>query len=410
MANPMPEDVANLERALALIRDNAGAESVDWGVDWESVASSWISFDQHKNLRRLARTAIAYHEERLSRGEHERFVGDMAALLRTGRHFAMGQGLGQYQTMMGIEAILRAATANHATRLPPDVRDDMLRVWKEAASGPDLLNVFDVERRAMRGYLWDAFAGTTDLREGRPGMTLGASSGLADDLRISSFLSIAEEVFVGFEDAETGESFSLRPGGQRGELELVWVDPVDVRALVRRGDESAIIELSDRVLLPINPEAAWERVNKWVGHVTRTEEQTEAGNDLLARLLEEAGGDPVGAFEALLASFDAAADEIIPRLSTSYADLPDWRKIATEGPGLFGELLAPFLRRAELDRTASYELLSAGLNYLRDPASPLPDSDVTGDPIRLKETDERVTLESTFQRGDRPLTLVFPIR
>lgn len=163
------QDVAKLEQALDLLRENVGAESVDWGIDWEKENSVGVLSPHLGQCRNLARLGVAYHEEKLKRGEHHRFVGDMTALLRAGRLLAEGQPLIHFLTSLATEGLVRAAVARNATQLPPDVRAEMIAAWRATPPAPTMVEVLKTERLAMRGELLGHDGMLNDLLENAEG-------------------------------------------------------------------------------------------------------------------------------------------------------------------------------------------------------------------------------------------------
>lgn len=151
--NATREDVAKLERALDLLRENVGAKAVDWGVDWKQEGISG-AFEQLGQARGIVRLGVAYHEEKLKRGVHDRFVGDMAALLRAGRLLAEEQLLVHFLTSLAMEGIVGEAVARNATKLPPEVRAEMMQVWRATPPAPTMVEVLKSERLWMRGELF----------------------------------------------------------------------------------------------------------------------------------------------------------------------------------------------------------------------------------------------------------------
>jgi hypothetical protein len=404
-----PETIETLERALDKVRRSAAAESVDWGVDWEKEGYDAVVRYAGPS-RDLTWLGIAYSEEKLKHGEHDRFVADMSAFLRAGRHFAEGTTKTHYLTACATDSFVRAAVARNAARLPAGVLEKLEQAWRATPPIQSLADYFAAEGRVLRNDLWNVFAGTADLGEGAPATAFDPGDWAAD-LRISSIVSIGGKILsVGFECGVTGDSFGLRPGGRRGDLELAWVDAVAGRALVRKGEKSAIVELVARRLFPIDPDGAWERLAYWLERWAI--EEKEEAEAFLARFLEKANGDKLAAFEALLASVEADFERIVPLATLSYTDLPDREKVAEEFTSLSGGFAGMLvdLRRTELQWQASDELLLAGLRHLRDPGSPLPVSKVTGDPIRLRRTEDALVFESSFLNRNRPTTLEFPLR
>lgn len=409
------EMVRKVERALDLARKGAAAESVDWGVAWELEGHDGIDFALPGKVRQLTRLGVTYHQEKLERGENSRFAEDMVALIEMSRDFSENQLLIHFLTRLATEGLVTATIAEHAADLPPEVRDGLLSRLENAPAGPTLAEVFETESAATRGQLWNVFAGTADLGEDAPS-ALTKEGALHDRLRVSSVVAMAEEPpIVGFEDVETQQSFRLRPGEKRGELELVSVDTSSGRALVRQAEESAVVDLAGRKLLPIDLEMAWQRVRFVMAENSEGEEDNVDAEweDLLA----EADRDPLGAFESLLNRYDEDVAKIASILITRHDQLPSPEE-ASQGLSPLTHSTVPILvriRQGELRQQAEEELLFAGLKQLTAPDSSLPTSKVTGDRIRVEREEHRLVLESTLPetRKDRqghPLRLIFPLR
>lgn len=408
------ETVGTLEQALGLIRKGAGADSVDWGIDWELEGYDGIEFDLPGRVRQLTRLGTTYHKEKLKRGESSRFAADMVALIELSRDFSRDQVLIHFLTKLATEGVVTAMIAEHAGALPPEVRDELLGRLASAPAGPTLAEVFETESAATRGQLWNVFAGTADLGEGVP-PALVKESTLHDRLRVSSVVIIGKEPpMVGFEDLETGQAFRLSPGEKYGDIELISMDTEAGRAIVRQGSQSAVIALAGRKLLPVDLEAAWGRLMLWLDESGAGAERN-AGIDG-GRLLEEAGGDYLSAFEAVLLQYDQEAGQLVSMLTLRHDQLPTPEE-AGEGLSALTRSTARTLvsvRQSELRQLAEKELLMAGLQYLASPKSPLPTSKVTGDPIQIQREEKQLVLESTFpetrkDRQGRPLRLPFPL-
>lgn len=280
---------------------------------------------------------------------------------------------------------------------------------------PGLRNALDVEQGALRGELWRLFTGTDDFRKDAVGLGLG--DGPEHAFRVSSIVVIAGEVWsVGFENAETGESFGLGPGKRRGELELISADAANGQAHVRVGEKETIIHLSARRVIPLELEEAWDRIGNWaVDHLGFDPNDWSAE---LAQSLEEAGGDTLVAFEMLLERVSTDLEGIRQILGKSPAELPDARALARgeDAEGilkdftLFGRRLLPgfiVARQTEVRSQTRGELLRAGLTHLNDPEGPMPVSEIAGEPIQIRQDGSTLHAESyvagEWQRLEIPI-------
>lgn len=416
------ESVARIEEAMDLANRAAEADAADWGIDWEEREDA-LDFRLPGKVRNLARLGTTYHTQKLDRGDTSRFARDMAGLLAMGRQFSEGSPLIHYLTAGATEGIVRATVKQYARTLPPEVLDEVLQRWQRVPPGPDLVEIFATEQEFLRGSLWNVFAGTAEFLPESAPRDRDKEGGLEERLRVSSIVAIGDEVRVGFEDVRSEESFSLRPGESREDLELVSVDTASGRAVVRQGEETAIIALAPRRIAPVDAEAGWERIEYWA------DESGLDGQAWLDGLLEDSGGDKLQAFHRLLEIMESDAQRIRTLLTEPYRNLPapsdPDRFFGLVDPDEFLEEVSPFnrplvgtmmrTRQIQFSQKISDELLVAGIHYLRNPGTAMPVSEVTGEPLSIRHDGDTLIVQSTLtdfraHRRGQPLYLEFPLQ
>lgn len=427
------ESVARIERALDLANQAAEAGVVDWGIDWEESGQDGLDFHLPGNVRSLVRLGVTYHEQKLARGDTSRFARDMAGLLAIGRRFSEGSPLIHYLTAAATEGIVRATVKQNARRLPPEVLDEVLQRWQRVSPGPDLIGIFETEQRFLRGNLWNVFAGTAEFLSEDAPRDRAETGGLAERLRVSSIVAIGDTVRVGLEDVRSEENFSLLPGESRRGLLLVSVDAAAGRALVRQGEDSAIIALAPRRIAPVDVEAAWERIRYWANSISAyTNEISDFtgldGQTFIDRLLDDAGGDRLQAFHLLLDIVKSDAARIRSLLTVPYRELPapsdSDRFFGLVDPAEFLEGISVFnrslvgtmmrTRQIQFSQQVSDELLVTGLRYILGPDVAMPVSEVTGEPFSVRRDGDALIVQSTLpdfrvHRRGQPLYLEFPL-
>lgn len=384
--------MGRLKRALATLHEAGAAPGpVDWGVTWEE--SGFDGMNQiPEALPHVARMATIYHEVLLEHELSERIdnIGtDLAGVMTAARRFADRNLLTHYRGALSSENAVLNFLAENAARLPESVLREFSESFEKLPPLPSARNTIDADEAALRGQLWNIFAGMPDEN--------GTPQSAAGDLRVSSMVALnRDDITIGFETAD-GESFSLRPGQKRNGYELTAVDLDQGRAFLRRGNEILVVELSARTVSSVAVMEGWQRVRNYL-------ENSGLWDSELNQKIRATRGDPAKAFDEVLASLEHDFNIIRGIWNMPLERLPD---LEFSAGASFVSSSAPLYihtRRLEHRHRAQLELLAAALHHLLTPGG-----GTNAESTTIRQEGDRVVFISPTLSSGSPVKLEMKI-
>ena len=390
---------SKLAPALANYRQAARMENCDWGFDLEQTGPD-TRLPHLSSLRQLSRAAV-WEADRVKSSDPAAFVAWQEDLLRASTHAGQGDAL-----ICGlVEASIRQTALNaictNLTRLPPEL---LAKLGEDLHALPQMhsfQNIMLAEKAFGVDWLMRRLF---ELQHEQ--LAAAAATNFAATLRLSAVVSGGPlGLKIGLEDL-SGDNFWLGLGQRRHGIELVSADIREGRAVLFKGNQTAVVHLQDKSIEPINIKLINDNLLKLLGG--------EASKELLAGV----GSNSTQLVRQMLEAADMMT-AIAASAGTPVKDPEAWGKnieAATTNNNVFARLLLPAVgrARARLDAVHAQELmLQVAVDVAREgPAAAARSRDPWGDgaPFLCCETATGYEIVSQLQRDGKPVTLAIPRR
>ncbi len=373
-------------------------------------------------MRQLSRLVIKDADE-LPASEALAHYG---AVAQFGRRQREGGSLIQQLTGGAIEGIAQAGVSRRLTDFSGDELALLARDWAALAPSPTLADAFAGERDqffrplidrcilpGLRALLAEEDADATETE------TEGTDQGFASDLRLSALVDLgAGERRISLENTRTGANITLRPGETEAGIELVRLDFDQRIAILRSGEEEAVINLRSKRIVARSSDVARLRALFDGQKILSDDDEVDAAyRELVARVRKHPGG-PEGYVEDLYAEYQREIDAQIA--SADSARAPRQEDAPPPNPDPFVALVSPTFgklgrtfRNLDTQAVMLQAAVHARLVQLGHPASSAPapadpwDAD-GGDFTATSTPDGGFVLRSRYEVSpDAPLTYKF---
>ena len=289
----------------------------------DTSAADWDTFDPTDDpmtatipsvgpMRQLARLVVKEADEL----PPSQALAHYTAVAQFARRQREGGSLIQQLTGCAIEGIAQAGVSRRLADFTGDELALLARDWAALDPSPTLAEAFAGERDQFFRPLVDRciLPGLRELlAEGEVAEdvaeTEGAGDGFTRDLRLSALVDLgAGERRISLENTQTGEVITLRPGETEAGIELVSLDFDQRIAILRSGEEEAVINLRSKRIVPRGREVARLRALFAGQNALSDEDKVESAyRDLVARVRQHPGGAE-GYAEDLYADYQRALD------------------------------------------------------------------------------------------------------
>ena len=347
LSEPQRNFVRELATALIEASDAPDTTAADWDSSDPSDDPMTATIPSVGAMRQLSRLVIKDADE-LPASEALAHYG---AVAQFGRRQREGGSLIQQLTGCAIEGIAQAGVARRLTDFSGDELALLARDWASLAHSPTLAEAFASERDKFFRPLIDRciLPGLRELlAEGDAGeanaQPEGAGEGFSRDLRLSALVDLgAGERRISLENTRTGEVITLQPSETEAGIELVRLDFDQRIAILRSGEEEAVINLRSKRIVPRGREIARLRA-LFDGQKAISDERDvdSAYRDLVARVRRHPGG-PEGYVEDLYAEYQRAIDAQIASADSVRAPRSEPKPPANSDP--FVALVSPTFGR-----------------------------------------------------------------
>ncbi len=377
-------DRAAIEEGMALLKEASKAPEVEFsGMNAEMNIPPHLS-----RARSSVRTALGWAELEIEE-DPDSALETLDAVIRTGYHVGGGSELIGYLTGVAIEGIAYQWIGQQAVRLTAEERIRLLEKLDALPPAPTVAGALMVERAERMGP-W------LDLVHENALEAFEQAEAFGERIRLSAVTSMGGEVSVGIDDVEQGITFWISPGETRHGIELVWVDMKADTALIRKGDESAVIRLEDRKISPLDSRELIEGLREL------------AGPGRLDGILAEAGMEvtPENALDAFLLVMKESVgrdyDIMIEWASGPWKPDDEADAEVRQSLSSLGQITFDSIRRVrgtEAGTAAIREMGRTAVILLDEPEAPIPDDPFREGPFEIRETEEGFELVSGFVRS-----------